>query len=85
MPVRVICDECGYILTEISDFDKAIPALNWGLTLIQWVIVKVLDSRRCPSCGRKLSSDPISINVKPYKKWGIGKEKFFGWKLRRRK
>jgi len=79
MPVRVICDGCGYILAETLDFDE----FAYKCTLTEYV--RKQNEGRCPSCRRKLSLDPISINVKPYKKWGSGKEEFFGWKLRRRK
>jgi len=54
MPQRVICHECGEILYEGDDLktpDEIIQRHNG----------------RCPKCGRKLSSVPSSVEVKPIK------------------
>ncbi|MCK4477933.1 hypothetical protein KAU88_05340 [Candidatus Bathyarchaeota archaeon] len=52
MPQKVFCQKCGYILykgPELKPPDE---------------IIQKYDGK-CPKCGRKLSSVPIDVEVKP--------------------
>jgi len=54
MPQRVFCNECGAILYEGSEL---IPPDE---------IVQKFDGK-CPTCGKKLSFTPITVEVKSAK------------------
>jgi len=52
MPQRVICENCGQILYEGED-------LKAPEEIVQQY------SGRCPKCGKKLSTVPKNVEVKP--------------------
>jgi len=52
MPQKVSCQECGYILYEG-------PELKTPDEIIQ------KHDGKCPKCGKKLSTVPLDVEVKP--------------------
>jgi len=55
MPQKISCDGCGEMFYEGTDL-KAPEEINQQLKGI------------CPKCGRKLSSNPIKVDIKGLQK-----------------
>lgn len=54
MPQRVLCHDCGFVIYEGLDLKPPDEILRQN-------------EGKCPKCGKKLSSLPIKVEVKPYK------------------
>lgn len=52
MPQRVVCDQCNCVLYEGDDLKPPDEILN------QY-------EGKCPGCGKKLSTVPINVEVRP--------------------
>ena len=51
MPIKVLCNGCGFLLREADDLESIKQALR-------------RNGGKCPYCGRSLEARPVRIEVK---------------------
>jgi len=72
MPQIVKCSRCGYILYDSEkDANPKFQVLKSPYDVLKMYSEDGrITTAKCPSCGKKLSIIPKSIEVKPYK-WRV--------------